>query len=147
MGKREAYNKCMSSFIRGTGKTKEQRQNDFCIGAKVCSKNVSREEAARLCAEAALNPKPPKPNRTRGKCRIDVATLSACVLKAIDGTEITLATLTASIASCTGQKVEKSTRERFIKKCFKENAVTGDIKEAQKLRSMCTAKWKEQEAL
>lgn len=135
------YRTCMIPYMRGGG---EDRKLRFCLGAKVCSgKAKDEEEAEKLCAEAALKPKPPK--KTRGKCKIDIAALATCIITSLDGAEISQAKLAPIIASCTGQKVEKTGRENFIKKCFKENMVTGDIKEAQKLRSLCTAKWKEQE--
>ena len=144
---RQEYTTCMKPWMTGGGPDRKER---FCIGAKVCSKGVSREEAAKLCSEAASNPKPQKVRKTRGKCKIDVPTLSACVIKAMEGSELTLANLTTSIAGCTGQKAEKAlTQERFIKKCFKENSTAPlgqyDLKEAQKLRSFCIARWKEQE--
>lgn len=143
MGKREDYTKCMIPYMRGGGPERKER---FCIGAKICSGKANNEqEATKLCAEAALNPKPPKTKKIRSG-KIDTSTLATCVIKSLDGSEITLANLTTILANCTGQKVEKTlTRERFIKKCFRENQVTGDIKEAQKLRSLCTGKWKEQE--
>ena len=148
--KREEYNKCITPYMTGTGKTREERQQSMCIGGKLCTGRAKdREEAKAICAEAAANPKPLKAKKGRksGECAIAVGLLAACVIDGMTGKEITLANLTPIIAGCTGQKVEKTlTRERFIKKCFKENAVTGDIKEAQKLRSMCTAQWKEREA-
>jgi len=134
---RQTYNNCMIPFMK---------ERQMCIGAKICTgKAQSREEAQKLCDEAALVPKPPK--KARGKCKIDIAALADCIIKSLDGTEISQAKLAPIIASCTGQKVgkvETPTREKFIKKCFRENMVTGDIKEAQKLRTMCTARWKEQ---
>jgi len=143
--KREEYNSCMRSYITGS-KPQEQRKDDFCIGAKICSgKALNEEEARKLCAE----PKPLKPiksiPRKRVKtCVIDYPALAACIVENLDASDISLANMTALIARCTGQKAEKPlTREKFIKKCFKENAITGDIKEAQKLRSMCTAQWNE----
>ena len=141
---RKEYTNCMVPYMRGGGPDRKER---FCIGAKICSKKAANEqEAAKLCAEAAANPKPPKPKGVR-RGKIDTATLAACVIKGLDGAEISLATLTPIIASCTGQKVTKPlTQEGFIKKCFKENMVTGDMKEAQKLRTMCAAQWKEKEA-
>jgi len=62
MANREKYNACLSPFIKGKNKSKEQRQLDFCIGAKVCSKGVSREEAERLC-RLPKAPKVPKKSR------------------------------------------------------------------------------------
>ena len=48
---REEYNACMRPYITGKGKSKEERQRDFCIGAKVCSgKAQTEKEAAQLCA-------------------------------------------------------------------------------------------------
>lgn len=65
MATREKYNTCMKPYIRGSNKTKEQRQMNFCIGAKVCSgKAKNEEEAKKLC----LLPKEPKPVKVkRGK--------------------------------------------------------------------------------
>jgi len=140
--KREEYNACMSPYMKGGG---EDRKLRFCIGAKVCSSKAKNEEEARqICLSAPA--KEPKQRKARSKSKIDAPSLSACIIEKIDGSEITLANLTTIIADCTGQKVGKPlTREKFIKKCFKENAITGDIKESQKLRSLCTAKWKERE--
>ncbi len=146
--KQEEYRSCMTTKMGGgrlKGLSKEDRRIEFCSIAKECSKGVSQQEAARLCAESAANPKPPREKRAR-RGRIDTGTLAACVIKGLDGVEPTLANLPTIIAGCTGQKAGSPTREKFIKKCFKENSVTGDIKEAQKLRSLCTARWKEQEA-
>ena len=142
---RTVYNSCVKPYISGQH---EDRKRDFCIGAKICSGKASdEEEAGRLCAEAAANPKPPRAKKGRGN-KIDAVALATCIIDTLDGTELTRANLVPIIAGCTGQKIEKVlTRESFIKKCFKENAITGDIKESQKLRSMCTAKWKEQEGL
>ena len=142
---RQEYNACVGAGLKGKTLGKEERKLEFCIVSKTCSgKAKDREEAKYLCSL----PKEPKPAKVkRGtKHAIDSNTLATCIIKALDGSEISLTNLTPIIASCTGQKVEKPlTRERFIKKCFKENAVTGDIKEAQKLRSLCTARWKAQE--
>jgi len=56
MGNREKYNQCMRPFITGS-KPKEQRKQDFCIGAKICSgKAKNTDEAQRICSQ----PKPPK---------------------------------------------------------------------------------------
>lgn len=58
MARREEYNSCMRPYISGKGKSKQDRKNDFCIGAKICSgKAADRNEAERLCAA----PKPEKP--------------------------------------------------------------------------------------
>ena len=124
------------------------KERQMCLGAKICSgKAKDREEAQKLCDEAALLPKAPR--KARGKCRIDIAALATCIINSLDGTEISQVKLAPIISACTGQKVEISSREKFIKQCFRENASTSDgiydLKEAQKLRTLCTVKWKERE--
>ena len=143
---RVKYNTCLADGMRGKKFTAEERKLEFCTLAKLCSGKVgSREEAIAICSQ----PKEPKAPRTkRGKKNgIEPGAMAVCVFNSLDGSEVTVDSLTAILSKCTGQKPQKVlTREKFIKKCFKENAVTGDIKEAQKLRSMCTVQWKEREA-
>ena len=141
---KEDYRNCVGEGLRGKTLGKEERKQEFCIISKLCSQRAKdREEAKKLCAEATLNPTAKKTKKPR-KCKIDTGALAGCIIKALGDEEINLNILTTAIADCTGQKAGKPlTREGFIKKCFKENAITGDIKEAQKLRSMCTAQWKE----
>jgi len=56
--KREVYNACVSKGLKGKTLGKEERQQEFCIVAKLCSgKAQSREEANALCSQ----PKEPKP--------------------------------------------------------------------------------------
>jgi len=139
----------MAKGLKGKQLGKEERKLEFCILSKLCSqKSKDREEAREVCL-LPKEAKPPKVKRAR-KSSIDTATLASCVIKALDGSEITLVNLTSIIADCTGQKTAKPlTRERFIKQCFKENGTPSEmggyaIKEAQRLRSFCTAQWKEQ---
>ncbi len=83
---RKEYTTCMTPHMKGTGKTKEQRQKDMCIGAKLCTgKAANEQEAAKLCAEAALNPKPKAEKTKRAKfCSIkDLEAVSACVAENI----------------------------------------------------------------
>lgn len=146
MANREEYTTCMIPWMKGGG---EDRKLRFCMGAKRCSgKATNEDEARKLCAEAAANPKPPKQTQ-RSKGKVDTGALAVCVIGKLDGSEPTQANLSPIIASCLGQKAQPNTREKFIKKCFKENSSTGtlqiDIKEAQKLRPMCIRLWKEQE--
>ncbi|MBA7465033.1 hypothetical protein ES707_00194 [subsurface metagenome] len=143
---RSAYNTCMIPFMKGGGPDRKLR---FCAGAKLCSGRAkTEEEAKQICLTQPA--KAPKVRKTR-KGSIDTEALATCVIKSLDGSEITLNNLTSIIADCTGQKVAKPlTRERFIKQCFKENGTPSemggyDIKEAQRLRSFCTVKWKERE--
>jgi hypothetical protein len=63
MGKREDYTTCMVPWMKGGGPDRKVR---FCVGAKICSGKASNEEEARrLCAEAAANPKPKKARKSR----------------------------------------------------------------------------------
>lgn len=148
---RGEYNTCVARGLKGKTLSKDERKLEFCIVAKLCSsKSKDREEAKVIC----LLPKEPKPIKEKKSRRgkIDIGTLTVCVMKGLDGSEPTLANLSPILAGCTRQKVEKPlTRERFIKNCFKENTAGNgfqyDIKEAQRLRSFCTAKWKEQEVV
>jgi len=49
---RVKYNNCMASGLKGKTLTKDQRQSEFCILAKVCSgKAKDRDEATRLCSQ------------------------------------------------------------------------------------------------
>lgn len=54
---REKYNACMSPFIKGKDKTKEERRLGFCIGAKLCSGKAKTEEEARTICNAPHLPK------------------------------------------------------------------------------------------
>ena len=106
MGKREDYTSCMKPWMTGGGPDRKTR---FCTGAKICSgKAANEQEAARLCAEIAANPKPPKVRRPR-KGSFNSAALASCVIKQIDSTT-TLPGLTAIIADCTGQKAPANSR-------------------------------------
>ncbi|HUV76258.1 MAG TPA: hypothetical protein VMW00_06405, partial [Dehalococcoidales bacterium] len=68
MGKREDYTDCMRPYMTGGGPERKER---FCKGAKICSgKAANEEEAARICAEASANPKPPKEKRGRKVCTL-----------------------------------------------------------------------------
>jgi len=79
---RQAYNSCIKPYITGTGIPKEERRRNFCIGAKICSsKAKTKEEAKRLCEEAALVPKIPKISG-RGRRR-QVAGCNICIGKNI----------------------------------------------------------------
>ncbi|GAH68135.1 unnamed protein product, partial [marine sediment metagenome] len=49
MGKtmdQDKYRKCMRQYMTGVGKTKEERQHDMCIGAKLCSRKAETKEKA-----------------------------------------------------------------------------------------------------
>lgn len=57
MATREEYNQCIKPHITGTGKTKEQRKLDFCIGAKLCSGKAKTEKEARAICDVPRLPK------------------------------------------------------------------------------------------
>jgi len=144
MGTRKEYTDCMRPWMTGGGPDRKER---FCIGSKICSSKASNEqEAAKLCAEAAANPKPPKAKKTRGG-KLDTGALAVCVINALNGSEPTLSNLQAIIAGCTGQKAGAAPpgREKFIKNCFKEHGFTGDPREGQKLRTLCATAYKAQQ--
>jgi len=54
---RKEYTDCMTPFMKGKGKTKQQRQHDMCIGAKLCSGKASSETDAEVLCNAPKLPK------------------------------------------------------------------------------------------
>ena len=77
MATREEYNACMRPFITGKGKSKDERKQSFCIGAKVCSKKAqSEEQAAELCSNTTPKPKQQSLSPQANPCAsaIDMAT-------------------------------------------------------------------------
>jgi hypothetical protein len=113
---REAYNECMKPYISGPH---EDRKGDFCIGAKICSsKATDKEEAARLCAEAAALPRLPK-TRPGKICKLkDLRAISVCLTENIDLASLTKdnmqSVFTAALTKCQGAQATvevKSARE------------------------------------
>lgn len=101
MATREEYNQCMRPHITGTGKTKEQRKLDFCIGAKICSgKAKTEEEAKKVC----LLPKEPKET----KCPVEQ--IVSCLIKNTDfSPKNVLESLKKSIPICVcGEKPKRT---------------------------------------
>ncbi len=147
MGK-EDYRSCMAKNMGGgrlKGLSKEDRRIEFCAIAKQCSKDLPYEEAIRLCAEAASNPKPTT-RKARGKCKIVAPDMAACIIETLGGTEVSLVNLTTAISRCTGQKVVKPPTEKsFLRKCVKANQVTGKLTEMQGIINKCNLEWKAQE--
>jgi len=88
MGSREEYTSCMRPYMTGGGPDRKDR---FCKGSKICSGKAStEEEAARLCAEAAANPKPPKEKKGRKVCTLrDLEAIATCVSAEIDLSSLT----------------------------------------------------------
>ena len=77
---RKEYTTCMKPYMTGGGPNRKER---FCLGSKLCSGKAStKEEAAKLCEEAAANPKPKNPlaPSRRGKfCTLrDLDAVAAC---------------------------------------------------------------------
>lgn len=69
MPTREEYNACMRPYISGKDKTKEERQLDFCAGAKICTgKATNMDQALKICRETPPTVKPPKSGK-RGSTR------------------------------------------------------------------------------
>lgn len=135
---RKEYNQCMVKFISGS-KPKEQRKKDFCIGAKICSKGISREEADRICSM----PKPvgeEKPKKGRSK-KFNPGDLASCILENL-GPELTLATLSGTIAHCQGASKPYG-KKQFLRDCIKKEAVTGSMAETGRLVKQCERQWKE----
>lgn len=91
MATREEYTSCMTPYMKGTGRSKEERQAAMCVGAKICSGKASNEqEAQQLCAEAAAQPKPSKKSRKSKKfCFNDYESLSVCLAANIDISKLT----------------------------------------------------------
>lgn len=115
MATREEYNKCIIPFISGS-KPKEQRRLDFCIGAKVCSKGVSKEEARAICLQPK-EPKPPKAKKGRKVCTLrDLEAISTCLVENINLSGLTTDNM-------------QSVFSNALKKC--SGATTGKVKSAK----------------
>lgn len=73
---RAAYNECMKPYMQGT-MTREERGNNMCIGAKLCTgKAKSKMEAVEICKNR------PVETKSRGrKCKAGKKDLIDCMLK------------------------------------------------------------------
>ena len=142
MTKQEEYRSCMSTHLKGkTGLSKEERTLQFCISSRICSGKASNEEEARrLCAEAAAQPKPVKVKSTKRSKALDPHTTAVCVVERLSGQTATIESLAGALAQCTGQKAKKP--RSFIETCIRENIVTGDLREVSALRTKCKAEAK-----
>ncbi|HUS04452.1 MAG TPA: hypothetical protein VMY79_02890 [Dehalococcoidia bacterium] len=76
------YRECLRPYITGS-KTKEQRQLDFCTGAKVCSRGISVEEAKRICS-LPKEPKLPGRKHNGKTCEKETLELTKCIIGRID---------------------------------------------------------------
>jgi len=81
---REEYQSCLKPYISGHH---EDRKLDFCIGAKVCSKGISQDEAGRLCS-LPKEQKEPKLRKSRAVGKScspqSLNTMAACLLTRIN---------------------------------------------------------------
>lgn len=112
MATREDYTKCMTPYMKGTGRSNTERQADMCIGAKLCSgKAGNKQQAAQLCAEAASKPKPPKKSKkTKKFCFNDFESLSVCMAANIDVSKLTSDNMQQvfanALAACSGAQAK-----------------------------------------
>lgn len=99
---------------------KEERRLRFCIGAKVCSKGMSEQEARQVCLTAL--PKPPSVGGRRKKtCSVEtmdvVSTCMETKLKAADLTGPGIKTiLEEALSACLCGKKVKMTSEQKVQK-------------------------------
>jgi len=84
---RQEYNTCISKGLRGKTLGKEERQQEFCIVAKLCSgKAKDRAEAKMICSQPK-QPKPsknPRPGKKGINCEEDMLKIAECLVDHID---------------------------------------------------------------
>ena len=80
---RAEYNRCMAPHMRGQ-KSKEQRQMDTCIGAKLCTSKAKTPEEAKGICSLPRPPKPQKAKRSPQTCKKEVLGLAHCMTERID---------------------------------------------------------------
>jgi len=152
MASRTEYNNCMKPYISGKGLSKEERQANFCGGAKVCTgKAKNLDEGIKICASEP--PKEPKAKRSRGaKCTINAPELAQCVIGGLNLAQLTddnfQQALEASIGKCSIGKTGKVTKAapptyvRFMNNCLKEAGGNVDFVKSQGIIKTCQAEWK-----
>lgn len=131
---RAAYNDCMRPYMTGS-KSKEQRQQDMCIGAKLCTgKAETQEQAVKLCEEAAANPKPPKAKKGRKVCTLkDLEAISVCMAENINLSQLT----TKNMHEVFSEALEKcSGASRKKVKSAKQTLETMDPKQIEALETI-----------
>ncbi len=124
----EEYRSCMSTKMgsgRLKGLSKEDRRIEFCSIAKECSRGLAYEEAKRLCAESAANPKPPKEKKGRKICSLrDLEAISVCLVENINLSSLTPDNMgiifSAALKKCSGAKTEKGRRITSAKQVLEE---------------------------
>lgn len=83
MATKEEYRSCMRPYMTSTGKTKEERQNEMCLGAKLCSGKASdRKEAEQICSlpKEPKEPKPRKSTRQKVNCEQNMEEITQCIV-------------------------------------------------------------------
>lgn len=151
MASRQEYTACMAPHMKGTGLSKEERNQKMCVGAKLCSGTASNEEeATQICLSQPA--KEPKPRKSRGgKASPDPAKLASCLATTIDPQRLTKDNLTAvleeAIKQCTSSKAAQPakpvTYKRFMNKCIKESDAPQDFVKSQSQIRQCQARWNE----
>ena len=145
---RTEYTQCMTPHMQGAGKTKEQRQHDMYIGAKLCSgKAKTPAEGEKMCKDQpAKEPKQRKPRS--GKSVTDPVKLATCVATKIDVVTLTTANLPSrleeAIKACSTTKsapARPPTYKRFMNACLKEAGAGGDFMTSQPVIKQCQAEW------
>jgi len=121
---REEYNTCMKPFMAGS-KTKEQRQHDMCVGAKICSgKASSQEEAEKICSAPRL------PKWARQVLPKDEKALSCDDRLARARQNIDVITLKMKSGEAEEVKAQASQVMNDIFTCFPEPAIVEMVNEA-----------------
>jgi len=82
----DKYRNCMRKYMSGEGKSKEERQHDICIGAKICSgKAKTQDEAEYLCSlPREVKPQKQKSDKSGDACEKEVLKLAHCIAERID---------------------------------------------------------------
>lgn len=134
MASREEYNACITPYMTGKGKTREERQRTMCIGAKLCTKKAATEEEAdKICQEAPSKPiKSATVKRGTKKCFTQVEPITSCLLgkiETIDLSKVKLSDILGDMVSvCLCGSKPKITRAKKAEKEYE--AMTEDQKAA-----------------
>ena len=88
MATRQEYASCVGQHMKGKKLSKPERQLEFCVASKLCSKKSStREEAIRLCNL----PKEPKTQKAKSikpdLCEKDAVLLAHCIAEKVPDIE------------------------------------------------------------
>ena len=94
------YRKCMVNYMKGGG-PKEQRRQNFCVGAKVCSGKADPMEAETVCRSRPPS-EPHRRSRAVGKlCSSkSVGTIATCLVAQIDHAAITDKQMKRDLSRC-----------------------------------------------